>query len=567
MRVEHPPGRSPTGERGPDRHGRPEAASHRSDHAPMTTRLDAVTVVRVVAAAAALALAPHLPYVGSRAPGSFALLTAAYLTATTSIEHLRRSRRHRGVGAVHAVLVLDALYLAVVVARTGGHQSPLIFLVYLHVVAVTLLVSHRVGLRVAVLHAGLLVLGWFATDAAVFGADAASTSGGAVGFRAAALNAATFLVVAAGAAACSSINERALRASRADLGVLVELGADLERVARPEQVVDACSSHAADRLGFARAAVIVREGERWWGTVRDGADQRNVDVEAVGVDAVIEAAWATGPELVRSLDLDGDPLLRRLLPGATNIVVVPLTVDGQHLGAVVAEWGHRRGRIPATSVTSLSQAAGHASLSLRGALLLRTVEQLATRDTLTGLANRRLFEEALTREIGRAHREARPLSLVILDLDNFKGVNDTYGHQTGDEVLRQVGAALAGTCRTMDLPARYGGEEFVVLLPDCGAGAALAAAERLRSAVTTGVTALRVTVSAGVATLPDSAVDADRLVAAADDALYDAKRLGRDRAVASGRRHPIDLRDGGVVSTHRAGTEAVRPGVEPPGRT
>ena len=439
-----------------------------------------------------------------------------------------------------------------------------IFLVYLHVVAVTLLVSHRVGLRIAVLHAGLLVLGWYATDAAVFGAEAAAASGGTVGFRAATLNAATFLVVAAGAAACSSINERALRASRADLGVLVELGADLERVARPEQVVEACGGHATGRLGFARAAVVVREGERWWGTVREGDAQRGVAEDVAVVDAVIEAAWSTGPELVRSLDLDADPLLRGLLPGATNIVVVPLTVDGQHLGAVVAEWGHRRGRIPATSVTSLSQAAGHASLSLRSALLLRKVEELATRDTLTGLANRRLFEEALTREVGRAYRETAPLSLIILDLDHFKAVNDTHGHQAGDEVLREVGSALSGACRTMDLPARYGGEEFVVLLPDCEAGPALAAADRLRAAISARVSALDVTVSAGVATLPDNAADADRLVAAADDALYDAKRLGRDRAVASGRRQPIDLRATGSPTAARTGGEASRRAGETP---
>lgn len=515
------------------------AAQARADLAPITTRLDAITAVRVVAAAAALILVPALPRFGARAPGSMALLTVAYLVATTAIEQLRRRLGRRSARAIQAVLVLDAVYLGLVVARTGGHQSQLIFLVYLHVVAVTLLVSYRIGLRVAVLHAGLLVLGWFAADAAVFGASASGGRGG--GFPSAVLNATTFLVVAVGAAACSSINERALRASRSDLGVLVELGADLERVARPEQVVEACASHATDRLGFPRAVVVVRDRDRWWGTLRDGAAQTTV-AEAAGVDAVTAAAWSRGPELVRSLDIDEDPLLRGLLPGATNVVVVPLTVDGQHLGAVVAEWGHRRGRIPAAAVSSLVQAAGHASLSLRGALLLRKVEELATRDTLTGLANRRLFEEALAREVGRADRDGSPLSLIIMDLDHFKSVNDTHGHQTGDEVLRQVGAALAATCRSMDLPARYGGEEFVVILPDCSAAAALAAANRLRAAVTTGVTALHITLSAGVATLPDNALDADRLVAAADSALYDAKRAGRDRAVASTRSHPPPVR-------------------------
>jgi diguanylate cyclase (GGDEF)-like protein len=310
-------------------------------------------------------------------------------------------------------------------------------------------------------------------------------------------------------------------------------------VLRPDDVVQASSRHLCERLGLRRAVVMARDADRWWGATADSHGTTFLASE-LGIDRVIDAAWSTGePQLVRGLVPYRDQLLDQLLPGAVNVVVAPLTVDGKHLGVVVGEWGEQRvGRIPAAVVDAVVQAAAHTGLSLRGALLLRTVEQLATRDTLTGLANRRLFEEALEREVGRASREGSQLSLVVMDLDHFKSVNDTYGHQTGDEVLRQVGAALTATCRAMDLPARYGGEEFVVLLPDCPSHAALEVADRLRSAVSEHVTTLPVTLSAGVATLPDNAVDADRLVAAADSALYDAKGAGRDRTVASSRARP-----------------------------
>jgi diguanylate cyclase (GGDEF)-like protein len=139
---------------------------------------------------------------------------------------------------------------------------------------------------------------------------------------------------------------------------------------------------------------------------------------------------------------------------------------------------------------------------LRNSGLLSEIEHLATRDGLTGLANRRLFEESLQREVARSHRRKAPLALVVLDVDHFKHVNDTVGHQAGDAVLREVARAMVGNTKASDLPARYGGDEFVVLLPDCTGDDALAVAERLRAAVARDVTAVPVTVSAGVERCP-----------------------------------------------------------------
>jgi diguanylate cyclase (GGDEF)-like protein len=166
------------------------------------------------------------------------------------------------------------------------------------------------------------------------------------------------------------------------------------------------------------------------------------------------------------------------------------------------------------------------------------LERLAILDELTGVANRRFFNLMLHQEWGRAAREVHPLSLVMVDIDHFKGFNDHYGHQQGDECLRQVAGALGSvTKRYGDQVARYGGEEFAVLMPHTGLAGATAVAERLRQRVEAlGVehagspSSDVVTISLGVAAgIPGRRTSADSLVAAADSALYEAKRSGRNQ--------------------------------------
>src|SRR5207247_10733756 len=153
----------------------------------------------------------------------------------------------------------------------------------------------------------------------------------------------------------------------------------------------------------------------------------------------------------------------------------------------------------------------------------------------------RVFEAALAREVARAGRSGVHLSLVMIDVDHFKAVNDGLGHQAGDEVLRHVGKALAGEARETDLAARYGGEEFCVLLPGCGGDEAVIVAERLRAAIASQQQPTRVTASAGVATLPADGADGRALVAAADRALYRAKEQGRDRTCAASGEAGVEL--------------------------
>jgi diguanylate cyclase (GGDEF)-like protein len=233
------------------------------------------------------------------------------------------------------------------------------------------------------------------------------------------------------------------------------------------------------------------------------------------------------PSLVRALDAG---LLTEVLPEATNVVVAPVVGDREAFGLVAAEWGGgTRERVPVATVRSVEAAAEQAGRALDRRARLEEAARLATRDEVTGLANRRLFEETLDLELGRTGRQGTPLSLIVLDVDHFKSVNDTLGHRAGDEVLRQIGDSLVALTKAHDLAARYGGDEFVVLLPGCPRTEVVGVAERIRDAVTRGVTRELITVSAGVATVPDDADDAEGLVATADAALYIAKRGGRDR--------------------------------------
>jgi len=182
--------------------------------------------------------------------------------------------------------------------------------------------------------------------------------------------------------------------------------------------------------------------------------------------------------------------------------------------------------------------AEQAAVSIENVGLHETVERQAVTDELTGLFNRRRFQEAMATEVERSKRFGQPVGLVLLDLDDFKTVNDTYGHQQGDLVLREVARVLRETSREIDEPARYGGEELAVVLPGTDLEGAYNLAERVRAGIEElalplldGDGVLRVTASFGVATLPGSAEDMRELVAAADEALYRAKRAGKNRTV------------------------------------
>lgn len=163
------------------------------------------------------------------------------------------------------------------------------------------------------------------------------------------------------------------------------------------------------------------------------------------------------------------------------------------------------------------------------------LELLATSDTMTGLANRRVLDERVEFEYQFAKRHKTPFSILLLDLDDFKDRNDSFGHAFGDEALKRIGGLIRSTLRATDLAARYGGEEFVVVLPDADAEGAMLFSERLRAAIRAERwPGAPLTASFGIASMDAMTPSGKRLMALADDAMYEAKRTGKDRIVAHG---------------------------------
>ena len=510
-------------------------AADRSELVPLADRLLVLGVVRLVMA---------VVVVLQSGP---ATATALYLSAAVGAEVVRRAARVRALSLLNFMLLVDGLYLALALSRTGGSGSVLGFLLYFHVVAVTLLVSYRTGLKVAAWHSLLLFVSYFAALADIIEAP--------VDGDRATVNALALWLVALGSAAFSAVSERELRRGKAELRAHAELATALEETRDADEVASLLLAHAVDFFGFSRGAVVLRRPGGGYEARSDVIVQ--VDREPAGV---VARTWETrAPALVHALD-DDDVLLDEALPFAVNLVVVPMVAGGAPVGALVLEHGHgEHARIRGRVVSAVAKLAAHAALALRNAALLDEVGRLAHTDPLTGLANRRVFEDALAREVARSGRAGEPVSLVLFDIDHFKAVNDSLGHQQGDHVLRTVAQALAVACRDSDLLARYGGEEFAVLLPACAPREAYQVAQRLRAAVAAVEGPVAVTVSAGVAALPTHASTADELLRKADDALYSAKRTGRDRTVRarvrSSRRAAARPHRGGTRRTHaRAAT-------------
>lgn len=214
-----------------------------------------------------------------------------------------------------------------------------------------------------------------------------------------------------------------------------------------------------------------------------------------------------------------------------HVLAVPMIAGARVIGVVECRSAQPR-EIPEEDVAILETLAVHAATALEAARLHGRTEELASVDALTRLANRRRLDEDLSIECERSVRYGRPLSFIMLDLDNFKRVNDTYGHQRADEVLQEVAALLVEGLRTSDSAYRYGGEEIALLIRETPLDAAVQLAERLRARIEQRFAhpdEPSVTASLGVAQIPDHATTPAALIAAADAALYEAKRAGRNR--------------------------------------
>lgn len=467
------------------------------------------------------------------------LATAVYVMLAATVEALRRMSGTRSLFMISAMLLVDGVYLAWALYSTGAAQSPLRFLVYLHLIAVTLLASYRTGLKIALWHSLMFFVVYYAQAAEILEPTESALRLGPETpefTTTSVFNVMSFWMVAIGTAIFSSLNERELRRRRQDLEGLAGMAARLEHAQDSSEVAETLLQSVCDVFGFKRGVI--------FGSERTGAPLLAARVPGEiaehppGIDPVVEEAWvAKKPQLRKKLDPEVDPRITSIMPFVQNAIVIPLFAEGERTGAVILE--HPRsagGRLEKRVMKMIEQFCAHGALALRNSELQQEVKRLADTDGLTGLANRRTFERSLERELSRAARNGEPVTLMMVDVDHFKHFNDTYGHQAGDEVLRQVGAALENGSRDFDTPARYGGEEFAVILPACSSKESLKTGERLRTLVGSVDAVAPVTASAGVATYPVHATDAHDLIKAADEALYESKQAGRDRLTRSRRR-------------------------------
>ncbi|HMI91737.1 MAG TPA: diguanylate cyclase [Polyangiales bacterium] len=302
--------------------------------------------------------------------------------------------------------------------------------------------------------------------------------------------------------------------------------------------------------------LLVDDNDTQSGKIRSSLERLGYSVECAssGVEG-LKLARMQRPDLilldVEMADLDGFAVCRWLKMNAETreIPVIMLTirkdvadrVEGLNIGADdYLPKPFADAELEARIFAALRVKAAHAELRERNTQLesmLHHVEALAITDPLTGLYNRRRFADVLKREFAITRRYKNTLSCLMIDLDHFKRINDRFGHDAGDQVVKETARRLMETVREVDVPARYGGEEFAVLLPHTAKRDAVIAAERVRAAMTKaefsfGDERLRISASIGVAGNDDVTTGvAEDLVKAADCALYEAKRQGRDRVV------------------------------------
>ncbi|MET0292371.1 MAG: diguanylate cyclase [Steroidobacteraceae bacterium] len=263
-----------------------------------------------------------------------------------------------------------------------------------------------------------------------------------------------------------------------------------------------------------------------------------------------EGCWALRRgQIHRSSPYGGAPVCAHPLPDFDGSVCLPMQAHGETLGIFVAD---AKGLDAEGGVQRLDRIVEQVSLGIASLRIQQRIWEQSVRDPMTDLFNRRYAEPTLQRELARAQRAGGALTVLLLDVDHFKRVNDEYGHDGGDAVLKQVAAMIRTAARSEDVPCRYGGEEFLVVLPGCTLEQGEAWAERLRARLAatrlkiSGDRQIPVTASIGVATYPDHADTGPGLISAADGALYAAKASGRNRVLTASSDSAL-LQEGGTA--------------------
>jgi diguanylate cyclase (GGDEF)-like protein/putative nucleotidyltransferase with HDIG domain len=333
----------------------------------------------------------------------------------------------------------------------------------------------------------------------------------------------------------------------AGLPSLLDVLHDLRSKSSFAQVIETALEALRSRLGFDRATFLekARNGRTYRAIrIADGARQRARAALRLAPgpdDAGIGRCLATRRAHVAADARRDATLLEHF--GAAEIGLAPVTSRGQVVGLLAVDNFASRARIGDRELALVEVLAGEAGILLDNHTLQsqeRLLKEFAEKDAITGISNRRYAIELGRKEVDRAKRYGTPLSLVMLDLDDFKELNDRYGHLAGDRVISEVARILAGNSRRTDVLGRYGGDEFMALLPEIGREQALAYAERMRSRVEEFARKLEseypkvsLSISVGVSTLQPGSKLED-LIQAADGALYAAKEAGKNRVCVNG---------------------------------
>ncbi len=366
------------------------------------------------------------------------------------------------------------------------------------------------------------------------------------------------------------LQDRAIRAQVQDLSErnreraetlhqILEISNEVKRHLNPDALFQSIVTAVAKSLGFNAVLLSLYDAERdlFVRRAQYGLDQRWAEIQGQEVPAAeITCHWTdrnrfsksyfvrdrTSDELGRYDVVTSTPR-RRTANGwrAYDMLFIPL-VSGERLVGCLSVDEPSTGQAPSLeTIQALEIFANQAVTAIENARRYNDAKEQSIRDGLTGAYNHRHFQESLQREVGRADRQGRPLSVLLLDIDDFKAINDRYGHPVGDAILERIVAEIRSEVRgDMDLVARYGGEEFAVILPEIPTEVAAEVAERIRRRIDERLfrppeteDIIRVTVSIGLAAYPADASNKKELIDRADAALYRAKRAGKNAVVAT----------------------------------
>lgn len=360
------------------------------------------------------------------------------------------------------------------------------------------------------------------------------------------LEAERLLVFAAHAAALSLENVSSLRRTKleaSEFAALYKLSKKLSATLKIDEILDIAITSIKEIVDYDMAAFVLKEDTE---TLKIAAAKGFKAAELINAtfkpdESITGWVVKNGMPLTFSDFQDGSrdlPVFPKQSLPIRSLLCLPLSIKDDTIGVFLI--ASKRENFFSPYETKIFEViAAHTATQISNAVMYRQMEKMATTDGLTGLFNHRYFQERLSQELERAQRYKEKLSLLLVDIDHFKKINDTYGHPAGDKILKEVAKILASSIRAVDVAARYGGEEFAVILVNTDGRGALETAERIRRIVESNKfdisgAALKVTGSMGIAVFPDdTGLDegAQRLlISRADSALYLAKEEGRNRA-------------------------------------